>query len=365
MLIQTLALSLLVSSTPAAAAETPSPADWLDLDAEIETLAASLDAPGTPGRIGGRLMSSYFSSRDPHLWTDFDNEHASGVILHSARLEFTGEAGEFSYVLSGDGAGGTMSLVDAYVEHQFSNNTSGTIGRFKQPVLQAGMVKSDKRLFWDRENNGVHTAGRDLGLKVNGDYGQFHAAVGVMNGVNSVRSKGLVSGRLEYDLLGEPFDEFEGGYRSAEGTNLGLSASIADDGGVSNGLFTAYEFEITQGGFFLGASVISYDQYFDMKGGFEEGLAVDQILGTSRANTSPFTVTSSLLFASDRYELAGRVEIFDDKMNTSRTTFSLSIYDEIFGHRSRILLDYSDVSSDERSYEGDKIEVGFVLVVGD
>ena len=160
-------------------------------------------------------------------------------------------------------------------------------------------------------------------------------------------------------------DEFEGGYRSAEGTNLGLSASIADDGGVSNGLFTAYEFEITQGGFFLGASVISYDQYFDMKGGFEEGLAVDQILGTSRANTSPFTVTSSLLFASDRYELAGRVEIFDDKMNTSRTTFSLSIYDEIFGHRSRILLDYSDVSSDERSYEGDKIEVGFVLVVGD
>ncbi|MEW6073880.1 MAG: hypothetical protein AB1726_14970 [Planctomycetota bacterium] len=361
MLTPILALGALSSLPPAASAPG---GDWLDLDAEIATLAADVAGPGVPAEIGGRLLVGYFISRDPYLMTG-STEHASGVDLRSARLHLRGSDGGWAWRVSGELADGSMELVDAWLEREIHTTTHFTLGRFKRPVLQAGMVDSEYRLFWDRGNNGAQTVDRELGLKLGGDYGQFHAIVSAMNDVDGLRDEAFLSARVEYDLLGEPFDRYEGAYGAAEGIHLGLAGAAAENGALDNGLYTAYELELTAGGFFLGADLMFFDPSYDMTGGFSNDVDLNSILGTSMADTHPLTVTTALLFGGSRYELAGRVEVFDDEDETSRTSVSFSLYDEVLGPRSRILIDYADVTSDDPTFKGDKVEIGYVFVVAD
>ena len=363
MLIHTLALGFLLSSPPLPVAAPPAD-DWLDLDAEVTTLSTALAEPGLPAHISGRLIATYFMSRDPYLYTG-SMEHASGVDLRSARLVFTGGDDKWSWKLQGELADGNLNLVDAWLSRHVTSSTALTMGRFKRPVTQAAMLSSSYRMFWERENIGVQTKDRDFGVKAVGDYGQFHGYVSAMNGTDGTDSSMFVSGRVEYDMAGEPFDKYEGAYGAPEGLNMGFAVAGADDGGLANGVFSVYEFEITHGGFFLGLASMNYDAGYDETGGFSNDMDLNSITGGTMAGTTPFTATSSLLFGDSHFELAGRIEVFDDDANTSRTSFSFSVYDRVLGPRSRIMVDYADVTSDNDDLRGDKLEVGYILLLAD
>lgn len=385
MLIQTLALSLLpfspVASSPVAPVSEAVPValldddwlddEWLDLDEEIEAITESL-APGLPGVISGRLIGSYAFTNEPFFFygNDGGGEHVSGVQVRSARLRFEGGNEQWSWLISADAGGRTidneeLTLRTARVTRHLSDLTGVTIGRFKHPITQAGMISSKYRMFFDREQNGEQTNDRELGLKLEGDYGQFHAFLSAMNSPDGVEPDMILTGRLEYDLMGEPFDRYEGAYRAPEGTHLGLAVAGVDDGTLTDGTYTAFEAELTSGGFFVGGSMVSYSEEYDEVGGLSQDNDLHELLGTPLANTTPFSVTSSFLFDDSRYEIAGRIEVFDDQMETTRTSFSFSIYHPTLGPRARILFDYSDIGSDDDAVEGNKLEMGFFLLLNE
>jgi hypothetical protein len=372
MLIQSLALSFLpiVASVPASDA---APNDeWLDLDSEIELLADNASLPGVPVAITARLIGSYVYSSEPEFFygSGTGDDDVSGVHIRSARLRFDGGNDRWRWQLSADAGdndlltGGALRLKNATLTRRLSESTDLTVGQFKHPITQAGMLSSKYRMFFDRDNNGQQTNDRELGIKLVGDYGKFHAFLAMMNSQDGVADNAVLSARIEYDLMGEPFDMYEGAWGAPEGTHFGFAFAGVDDGTVTDGVYGVAEGELTTGGFYAGASLVSYDENYDEVGGISQDQDLGEILGTSLADTSPFTATTALLWGGSRYEIAGRIEVFDDENNTSRTGVSFSIYDEELGPHSRILIDYSDVTSDDESIEGDKIEIGFIYVVG-
>ncbi len=330
-------------------------ADWLELDREIASLHTLPDDGGENGvAIHGRLRTSYVSG-DEFFGGGVDD--VSGVTLREARIELEGGVGDYGFLVSTSSTGGSFSLTDAYVTKDLSSTIYGTFGRFKQPFLYTGRVLTKYLLFFDRTITGAQSSGRDLGAMLTGDFQAFHWILALQNGEDGALSDSLYLAHGRFDVLGHPFDMYEGSYDAMAGLNLGVGVSWAADDGLDNGMKTGVEAELSTGPFYVLVDAIAYDEEYDDPVAPADP---DLVLGTSLADTNPYSVTVAYLLGDQQYELAMRFESFDDTSDTNRLSFGLNWYTEL-GHLAKWQLDYSELSSDSSALEGNRVELGLAL----
>ena len=111
---------------------------WLELDQDIASLSSTINMEGG-AQVGGLLRSSY---RDGGARGEFQFED---VMLHVG-----GSLEEFTWRVSADLDGGGLSLDDANVTWNQSENLSVTWGQQKLPMFRSSSMDQESMLFIDR-----------------------------------------------------------------------------------------------------------------------------------------------------------------------------------------------------------------------
>ena len=331
--------------------------DWLELDREITNLHRSILAQDDNNlRFGLDLIVSGATSDDPFYQIAGDD--LAGFQLRRARLTARGNVGNASYKISGELSSGTLTLRDAYASWKLSDASTTRFGRYKTPLLWGGFSSAFYELFHDKTITSGQNDDRQIGVYWNHSIGQWSWILNAQNGVDGQSDDLFFVGRIQYDVLGDTaFGKYHGAYGYDDHVQLSVAVSAADDQGIDDGTLTAAEVGLVTNGFSLRADAVQYDEDYD------DPLALldpDEILGTSKADTSPFTVTGTYLFGNSRWELIGRLEEFDDDMDTSRASGGLIYYSEA-GPEGRWAFLVQDMSSDDPLMEGTRIELSFSL----
>ena len=344
---------------------------WLDLDREIASLNEAVTQGQNGIRVSGFLRMNYMYSEDEAFTTDFSTtpptpgDNISGFNLLNARLDFDGEVGDYAFHLSLDGGDaldgtdGEFEIVDAYgVRSFYKGNIDVLMGRFKQPALYGALVSNRYTLFFERSINAEEVDDRELGVKLVSRLGKLELSSAVQNGVTGSDSSHQHTHRAVIDLLGDPFDKYQGSYDAAPGMNFGLAVFFADDDGIKNGNYWGAEGEFNQGAVTLHGDVIVYDEDYDSSGGATDDVDNDDFFNFSKADTNPFTALLSFLIGED-YEIAARYADFDDSENTWKLEIGLNWYQT---DRATWKLVYTNYTSDDNEFEGDSWEVGYTLL---
>ena len=173
--------ALVLTLAPGALANSEDAAEWPELDRELEALNEALTADTNGPRLWGYVRTNIAKSDE---FRDPAGTALGGVLLDNVRLAVDGNVERYSYRVSGDLAGGTLQLEDAYVDVTIGEGIYGTIGQFKSPFLRSGMVEARDLLFIARSRNGVFASIRDQGVKFAGDHDRLHWGLAAQNGAD-------------------------------------------------------------------------------------------------------------------------------------------------------------------------------------
>ncbi|MCZ6598371.1 MAG: hypothetical protein O7B99_12085 [Planctomycetota bacterium] len=360
-------VSLLAAAAPVAgetpaSAETPASGDtieepeaWIDLDREIAILQAAA-APSRAMTVSADFIATYAYSDDV-AYTDSDDD-LSGFDLRRARLTARTSVGDFDVKIQIELADGDAELKDGYIKKALSDNTSYQVGQYKSPLLHSGYISRTRNVFFDKTNSGGQNDNRELGVMLMGDWNKFGWFLSAQNGEDDQKSKKHLVGRFEFDFLGEgAFGQHEGAYGYGESTQFSVAIAASDDGAIDNGDLLAADARFVADRVSFALEAIEYDQRYDLA----TGLDPDEILGTSKADTTPWSVTGSYVLGDDDWEVVYRLEKFDDVSDTERVQVGLLRFVDGFGHKAKWSLIYSEFESDDPSLEGDRIEFGITL----
>lgn len=327
-----LALPLVLAGTGFAAAPTEEAGDWPELDRELEALNDSLQVETTGPSIWGYVRTNYANSDE---FRDPAGQSLSGVSLDNVRLAVDGELDRYAYRVSGDLAGGTMMLLDAYVRITIGEGIHGTFGQFKSPFLSTGLVEARDLLFITRTRNGVFSSIRDKGLQVAGDHDRFHWALAGQNGADGVASETLLTGRLAVDVIGEGMLAWEGAYSSGDEARVNVAVAYQDDGAASDAGALALEATAVVGGFYFHGEVVDYGDDWNLDPNFP---------GEQRGGTTPWTLVASWCFPNEQWEVAARYDDYDDNsapMDFDRSVYTAGLNYYVAGHNVKWQLNYA------------------------
>lgn len=188
-------------------------------------------------RLGGLLQvdSRTYLNDSPYL------EGNDGFLIRRARPILEGTVfRDFDYLLVSDFAGGSPTLVDAWINYRYTPALQLRFGKMKGPVglehLQADAVGS----FNERSLANDLVPSRNLGLQLGGEIsgGIASYAVGVYNQTGDYRSSNNSDFNDNKELSGriflQPFKTFS--VESLQGLGFGVAGSWADLTYNANGL---------------------------------------------------------------------------------------------------------------------------------
>ena len=234
-----------------------------------------------------------------------------GTRIENARLRLTGEIEGFSYRFGLDALNSELSLQDAWISHEVSQNVQVTLGQFRPPFLTSSLIDADRLLFPVRTRNGVFYSVRSPGLRVNGSEGSFGWSASIQDGIIDP-SDTLATMRLSYDFTGRGALPWEGALNSNFKSQLWATASISKEDVLESGTASALELHYVAGRYSLAFELLGYGDDYDMAGGPWGPDAVNDIRGERRGDTQPLSVTATYMFIPDLVEVAVRYEDFDD-----------------------------------------------------
>ena len=318
----------------------------------------SLSLAGDGPNLGGYILVHYG-----------DDDDGAEMKYRAVRVEMKGTQGDFRYAVSADFKGllgsdtetittyqdddldestpevetendievpGTVSLKDANVAWDISDEITATLGRFKEPVLHSGLHSSSRRLMVERTDNGGGFDDRNAGLMLNGSYGDLQLWVAMQEGDDGAGAmdETQTTIRAVYNVMGSAFGKYQGAY-GYEGSNLSIGAASVEDDAI--GLeATAVEVGYVNDGWSLYGDMIDVD----------DGL-------------SPTSFTVSRVMNSE-YEIAVRMEDDDDDNETSHMTAGVNWYQGDDGHNLKWQLNFTDSESDDPGEEGSRVDFGLV-----
>jgi len=331
--------------------------DWTALERELEWLAADLARSPTGAqdegpRMWGYVRASYANSSD---YSPPTGGKLGGFVLDNVRWNVEGESGDFAYRVTMELQSGALTLEDAYLRWSVGEELAATLGQFKQPFLQSGLLEANRLLFIVRTRNGLFYSVRDQGAQLSGDHGRFHWAAAAQNGVDSTADELLVSGRVEVDAIGPGALEWEGAHDAGDVTRCTLGLALADDGALPEGGAVAVDASLVHRGFSLQAELVDYDQDYDAS-----------FVGEQRGGTTPWSVTASYALNED-YELAVRWDDFDDAgsgpLDFDRQWLSIGVDRYVQGHDIKWQLQWTDASNggDDDGPDAQFIALGLTL----
>ncbi len=165
---------------------------------------------------------------------DAANDPNNTFILRRARLIFEGKfAKNFNYVVQPE-FGGTVQILDAYVNVGLSPAFQVRVGKFKTPVGLEQLQSDPVAFFNERSVATGLTPNRDVGLQISGDVldKRLSYTLGVFNGVPDGGNN--TSGSADFDsdklfaarLFATPFANDK--ESALAGLGFGIAASVSD-----------------------------------------------------------------------------------------------------------------------------------------
>jgi hypothetical protein len=334
------ALAVLTASSLGFAASTDG--EYMSLDRELENLATSLNSTG-PGGVG---VSAFFRASvdmvDKDVGGAADDE--LGATADNVRVNFDADAGAgYGMHIAVDAAGGTADLVDAYGTFKLGEQVKGTIGLFRAPFLWQGWIDENHLLFNDHllggyTLNGLFANQRDLGAMFSGSMDQFGWAVSVQNGTDGLLDEHRISGRATFTAMGKGVGYQEGAYNSTDEQNLVVGVGFSDDGFLNDGTAMGGDVVFTQGPLYAHAQIADYDK--------------------DLGDITPWDVTVSYMVAPNEWEVAGRIEDWDDPNDTTHFAGGVTYYAN--GHNAKWTLQFDSYSSDANP-DGTALALSLIL----
>ena len=187
---------------------------------------ASADG-GTSLRLRGLVQGdfrAYNAANDPN----------DTFLLRRARLIFEGKfAKNYSYVVQPE-FGGTIQILDAYVNAGFSDAIQVRVGKFKTPIGLEQLQSDPVAFFNERSVATGLTPNRDVGLQISGDVldKRLNYTLAVFNGVPDGGNN--VTGATDFDnnklfaarLFATPFANDK--ESALKGLGFGVAAGVSD-----------------------------------------------------------------------------------------------------------------------------------------
>jgi hypothetical protein len=333
--------------------------DWMTLDREIESLASGMAQGGSGFTLDGWVKSSYADSGDVTI----GGNDLGGFSLDSIRANLDGQLGDFNLHVALEGSddvgfgyfGGVGNaffegVIDAYTTFNITEQVGVQIGYFRPPFLNDSLRDENEFLFIDRTVQGDTWAFRDQGATFSFIMDQFSAWLGLQNGVDAQGDDLVLTGRAEFNAMGQAQSSTEGAYGSADENALSLGVGYYDDDNLSDGTAISFDADFSRGPLYAAASIVDYD----------DGIGYVIPAGTVSGET-PWDVTVSYMFAPDEWEVAGRWEDFDDSDDSSMLSLGVNYYVE--GHDVKWQLNYSTIDSDNSTNEIDVLAVALLVSV--
>ncbi|MCC6405823.1 MAG: hypothetical protein IT453_01560 [Planctomycetes bacterium] len=320
------ALAVLTASSLGFAGSTDG--EYMTLDRELENLATSLTSSG-PGGVGvSAFIRVAVDMVDQDVAGAADDE--LGVTADNMRVVFDADAGAgYGFHVAVDAAGGTADLVDGYGTFKVGEQVKGTLGLFRAPFLWQGWVDENHLLFNDHlaggyTLNGLFANGRDLGAMFSGNFEQIGWAVAVQNGSDSLADEHRISGRATFTAMGKGVGLQEGAYNSTDEQNLTVGVGFTDDGFLNDGTAIGGDVVFTQGPLYAHAQIADYDK--------------------DLGDNTPWDVTVSYMVSPNEWEVAGRIEDWDDANDTTHFAGGVTYYAN--GHNAKWTLQFDSYNSD-------------------
>jgi hypothetical protein len=282
---------------------------WLELDQDIASLSSTINMEGG-AEVGGLLRSSY---RDGGAVGNFGFED---VNIHVG-----GSLEEFTWRVSADLVGG-LTLDDANVSWNQSENLSITWGQQKLPMYRSSSMDQESMLFIDRSLIGAAHDIYDMGVSVSGSNSGLDWTLAAVNG--SVTDELIMFAHVDYAIGNGACGCCEGSLHAGEGMDGTLGISYSDEQDDSIDAIVGIDLAMAMGQFSLAAELEDQGDTGD----------------------SPSAFTIGYLFA-DNMEAAFRHEDRDDAGDNGRDTFGLNYY--MHGHNAKWAINYidDDLAADE------------------
>lgn len=303
--------------------------DYSSFDKDIEALVSGQVAAAGP-HIAGYLQVLYQNSGDVMV----GGNDLGGFEIPRARVSFTGEHGEYGYKVQVDAARSTDILLDAYIDIPVSN-VSARAGMFKAGISRGGQLSSSKLFFIDRSQIADLFDNRDTGVMLSGDFDQLGWMLTLHNGADMQGDELRVSGRIEFDVMGNGIGNVEGAFGGPDEMTGTVALALYDDGSVNDGTGTLVEAHMATGEFSFGAEILDADV-----GGIAGAPGGSALPGDSTA----FSVYGTYMLTPDQWEIGLRFQDFDDTNDT--TIIDLGVNRYIDGHGLKYSFGYSTIDSD-------------------
>jgi len=240
--------------------------------AEMRSAATSAPAAGHDGsaffvgsddgafklKAGGMLQFRYVMNfRDEP--TDSDDDLTNGFQARRTRLEFSGNVinKQTTFMVQTDfnRNGGTATVLDGWVRHEFAEGWALRFGQFKAPLLREELVSGKRMLAADRSiTNGVFTQARSQGVQLEYDGDRARVAVAFTDGLNTLNTDFDSSSEADYALTGRVDLRLKGDWKqfadftSWRGSDFGAMIGLAghwQSGGDTGGTVDADLLEYT------------------------------------------------------------------------------------------------------------------------
>lgn len=329
----------------------PAEGQWLGLDQEIENLASSLSVDEGLD-IGGYVRAALVNTSDFKMMpTDPD---ISGFSVENARINVSGMVGDYGFLIESELTGETdpsaspseRLLRDVKAWWNCGENFTVTLGNFKVPFAQAYLTDRNQMMFLSRAESAEGNFGfigpyatRDEGLMLSGNMDMFGWRVAVQDGEDGDADEYRITGRVEFDVMGNGVSDHEGGYGIGDEDALSIGAAWTDDGFYNSGTAITVDATLNMNPFT--ASAAFYDNDTDI------------------GDNSPFHVAASYMFQPNEWEGAVRYEDLDDPMNTSMITLGVNWY--LYGPDSKWQLNFVQSDSDDTTLDGNYVAAGLTL----
>lgn len=365
----TSAAALSLTAVPGLASEN----DWSQLDQEVEALTSSLqDQDGL--HIGGWIRARWDFSGD--LETDLVNidgdtqtQSLNGASVPQVRLILDGETGGYGYFvqyelssqreltdpsLPGD------KLLDASIDFPIGETIRGTVGQFKPPIVRSALLSRKDIFFLDKSTNGIAWSGRDQGVMVEGEFDALGWWLTLMNGSDGAFEDLFISGRVDFDLMGEGVGNVEGAYGGGDNPSVTAGVSAFSDGFSDDGEGFGADVYASTNIYSFGAELVDYGDsgYFSQAAGIATiGLTpVDTGLG----GATPWAISGTYMLTPDTWEVGARYQDLDNDDDERLIEIAVNHY--LQGHDLKWQVQYTNFSTDAAGEDdADVISGGIVL----
>jgi len=238
-----------------------------------------------------------------------------GTKVDHARLRLAGEVADFSWRFGVDALDSALSIQDAWISHELSDETELTFGNFRPPFLGSGLLDADRLFFPRRTRNGTFFSVRSPGVQASGDEGRIGWTAAVQDGVLDPSDQ-IATLRLSYDFTGRGELPWEGALRSDFDSRFWAAAAVSKEDALDSDLARAVELHYVVGRYSFSIEWLGYGSGYDS----EDDLGpwsptsdpTDFVWGERRGATHPLSLTATYMFVPDSVEFAMRWEDFDD-----------------------------------------------------